>query len=67
MSPSSITNVSNPPVGKVVFCPDCHAEAIALVPRGSLIVAQQENADGKVWVTCKTCGYRFFVHFRTHQ
>ena len=61
----AIMSVSNPPVGKNVVCPECNAEAMALVPKGSAIVKREGNADGKVWVTCETCGNRFLVHFQT--
>ena len=58
-------DVSSPPVVKDVVCPECNTEAMALVPKGSAIVKQEGNADGKVWVTCKTCGNRFLVYFQT--
>lgn len=58
--------MNNPPSGKSVVCPKCNGEAIAIVPEGAEIVAQEENADGKVWVDCPSCGNRFLVYYRVN-
>lgn len=56
--------MANGPAGKQVICPECGADAIAIVPKKSEVVEEAAGADGKVLVNCRNCGERFPVHFR---
>lgn len=53
------------PKGDWVTCPDCGAEAVAVLPPHGVLVEDEERADGKVWVNCRACGERFLAYFRT--
>lgn len=51
------------PTGKQVTCPGCDEPVIAVVPKKSMIVENEEAATGKVWANCQKCGKRFLVYF----
>lgn len=52
------------PTGRMVHCPECSDEAMAILPPKSRTVSSEETADGKVWVTCRSCGNRFLVYYQ---
>lgn len=55
------------PTDRWVDCPECGAEAIAVVPKMSRIVTSEETADGKVWVNCRSCENRFLAYYQLDQ
>lgn len=57
--------MSEPPKTKEVPCPECESVTAAVIPADSVIVQNEEDADGKVWTTCPTCDDQFLVHYRT--
>lgn len=59
--------MANPPIGLEVICPECGADAVAIVPRDSTIIEQEKEADGKVWVNCRACDSKFIVFYRTKE
>lgn len=59
--------MSEPPTGTEIQCPECDAKTTAIIPVDSVIVADEADADGKVWVDCLECGGRFKVYFRTGE
>lgn len=46
-------------------CPDCETEAVAVLPPDGVLVRDEGDADGKVWVNCRECRERFLTYFRT--
>ncbi|MFC7138515.1 hypothetical protein ACFQMA_01540 [Halosimplex aquaticum] len=50
------------PIGKLVTCLQCDSDAHAIVLRKTVIVSQDAETDGKVWVDCFDCGNGFLVH-----
>jgi uncharacterized protein with PIN domain len=56
--------MSEPPKGQITRCPECNAEAMAIIPQNSFLIKSEENADGKVWVNCRECGERFLAYFQ---
>lgn len=52
------------PTGRSVVCPECNSRAIAIVPKNTTIIEAEEEADGTVWVNCRTCGARFLVFYQ---
>lgn len=57
--------MSDAPVGRPTTCPACNADVMAIIPeKNGVLVDDEENADGKVWVNCHNCGERFLRHYR---
>lgn len=53
------------PTSQVVPCRNCGTSTFAVIPEHSRIVDDEDAADGKVWVDCNSCDYRFLVYYRT--
>ncbi|MFC7166126.1 hypothetical protein [Halospeciosus flavus] len=56
--------MSQSPVTRSVVCPSCESKALAVVPSDSTIVDEEDDADGKVWTDCRTCGEEFLTYYR---
>ena len=57
--------MSEPPKSQWVRCPECGANAVAVIPSDSEIEECEEDANGKAVVHCRTCGEEFLVYYRT--
>jgi len=58
-------SVSEPPKSEWVRCPECNAQAVALIPRDSTTVEDKDESDGKARVNCPECGNHFLVLFKS--
>ncbi|WP_225336023.1 hypothetical protein [Halomicrobium urmianum] len=61
------TNDSVRPKGRIVNCPECETNAVAVIPEDASIVSGESSADGSVWVNCHECGDKFRVYFVSEE
>lgn len=59
--------MQNRPIGGWTNCPDCGSESVAVIPPATELVADEEDADGKVWVNCWECDERFLAYYRKNE
>lgn len=60
--------MTGPPTGLFTRCPECDAEAVAILPYESgRLVDREEDGDGMVWVNCADCGARFRRYYRIDE